>query len=203
MAVQPGGRGHVLVVEDNQVIRMVLTRALRGQGHMVATAEDGRQALDLLRAAPPAVRVDVILLDIVMPEMDGFATLAALQQDPALRAIPVIMISSVDEMDAVSRCIELGAADYIPKPLNAALLRALEARIAALLAAARLRLLERDYQEHAERIAAAAAALEAGVPAPPGLDATAARPDALGRAAQALQRLASAAEPGRSRAVPG
>src|SRR5262245_14039923 len=82
---------------------------------------DGRQALERLRD-PNAAPIDVILLDIVMPEMDGYAVLAALRDDPALRHLPVIVISGVDELDSVVRCIEMGAADYLPKTVDPAIL---------------------------------------------------------------------------------
>ena len=131
--------GRVLVVDDTQFNRQLLNRLLGRIGHESLEAGDGRQALALLRdpATPP---VDVILLDIVMPEMDGYETLAELKADPALRDIPVIVISGVDELDSVVRCIGLGAADYLPKTVDPAILRA---RIAASLGQKRLRDQER------------------------------------------------------------
>ena len=109
-----------MVVDDDTLNRAVLTRALVELGHVSATAENGREALSMLRAGP----FDVVLLDVVMPELDGYQTLAQIKADSALRHIPVIMISAVDEMDSVIRCIEMGAEDYLPKPFNAGLLRA-------------------------------------------------------------------------------
>ena len=132
--------GRVLIVDDTPFNRQLLTRLLRSVGHEPFEASDGRAALEFLR--DPANRaIDVILLDIVMPEMDGYETLAALKADPALLDLPVIVISGVDELDSVVRCIEMGAADYLPKSIDPAILRA---RIAASLGQKRLRDLERE-----------------------------------------------------------
>jgi adenylate cyclase len=114
------GPGTVLVVDDDRINRMLLTRSLEADGHTVATAGNGREALDLLHGELP----DVILLDILMPVLDGFAVLDHVKGDARLHDIPVIMISAVDEMDSVVRCIEAGAEDYLPKPFNPTLLRA-------------------------------------------------------------------------------
>jgi adenylate cyclase len=132
--------GRILVVDDTAFNRQLLARLLSGIGHEPVEAEDGRQALDRLRAIgePP---IDVILLDIVMPEMDGYEVLAALRDDPALHHIPVIVISGVEELDSVVRCLEMGAADYLPKTVNPAIL---EARIASSLARTRLHDAERE-----------------------------------------------------------
>ena len=132
--------GRILVVDDTAFNRQLLTRLLRTIGHEPLEAADGRAALELLRD-PDTAPVDVVLLDIVMPEMDGYETLAALKADPALRDLPVIVISGVDELDSVVRCIEMGAADYLPKTVDPAILRA---RIAASLGQKRLRDLERE-----------------------------------------------------------
>jgi CheY-like chemotaxis protein len=132
--------GHVLVVDDTPFNRQLLTRLLRTIGHEPLEAADGRAALELLRN-PASPAVDVILLDILMPEMDGYETLAALKADPALRDLPVIVISGVDELESVVRCIEMGAADYLPKSVDPAILRA---RISASLGQKRLRDLERE-----------------------------------------------------------
>jgi adenylate cyclase len=111
----------LLVVDDNEDNRYTLTQRLKRQGYAnVATAKDGREALDLLRTHP----CDLVLLDIMMPELNGYQVLAELKGDERLRHIPVIMISAVDELDSVIRCIELGAEDYLPKPFNPTLLRA-------------------------------------------------------------------------------
>lgn len=124
--------GRLLVVDDNKVNRILLARGLEGQGHKVETAENGRQALDRLRANP----FDLVLLDIEMPEMNGYQVLETCLQDPELRNIPIIMTSSLDEIDSVVKCIELGAEDYLNKPINPILLRA---RVNASLEKKRLR----------------------------------------------------------------
>jgi len=111
---------HILVVDDNKLNRKLLTRTLKEQGYSSATAENGKQALEMLSAED----FDMVLLDILMPELDGYDVLKTLKADPELRRIPVIMISAIDEMESVICCIEMGAADYLPKPFNAALLRA-------------------------------------------------------------------------------
>ncbi len=133
--------GRILVVDDTALNRAVLGRALRDQGHEVVEAENGRVALEILGAAD-AAPVDVVLLDIEMPEMDGYETLERIKSDPGLRDLPVIVISAVEELASVVRCIEIGAADYLPKPFNGAILRA---RVRASLAAKRLRDAELDY----------------------------------------------------------
>jgi adenylate cyclase len=112
--------GIVLVVDDDSLNRMLLTTNLKQQGYQVLSAGDGKQALDLLRAQP----FDVVLLDLLMPEMDGYQVLERMKQDPILRHLPVIVISALDEMESVIRCIEMGATDYLPKPFDPVLLRA-------------------------------------------------------------------------------
>jgi adenylate cyclase len=129
--------GTLLVVDDNRVNRLLLGRALEQQGHTVVLAEHGREALALLGQRA----VDLVLLDIEMPEMDGYQVLAALAADVHLRDVPVVMMSSVEEVDSVARCIELGAEDYLFKPVNAVLLRA---RIQASLEKKRLRDQQRE-----------------------------------------------------------
>ena len=122
----------LLVVDGNKVNRLLLTRSLEQQGHSVASAENGRAALDTLRREA----FDLLLLDIEMPEMDGFQVLEQLKGDLQLRDLPVIVTSSLEGVDNVVRCIELGAEDYLPKPVNPVLLRA---RIGASLEKKRLR----------------------------------------------------------------
>jgi class 3 adenylate cyclase len=123
---------NLLVVDDNKVNRLLLTRSLELQGHRVSTAENGRVALDLLKRGG----FDLLLLDIEMPEMDGFQVLEQLGADRALRDLPVIVTSSLEGLDNVVRCIELGAEDYLAKPVNPVLLKA---RIGASLEKKRLR----------------------------------------------------------------
>ncbi|MBI4769929.1 MAG: response regulator [Chloroflexi bacterium] len=124
--------GRLLVVDDNKVNRLLLARGLESEGHCVGFAENGRQALEVLRAQS----FDLVLLDVLMPELDGYQVLEQIVADPDLRYLPVIMTSSVDEVDSVVKCIELGAEDYLTKPVNPVLLRA---RIGACLEKKRLR----------------------------------------------------------------
>jgi sigma-B regulation protein RsbU (phosphoserine phosphatase) len=130
--------GYILIVDDNEGNRDMLARQLLRQGHTVDTAVDGRDALARLRAAP----FDLVLLDMMMPVLDGYGTLREIKDDPALRHLPVIMISALDELGSVVRCIERGAEDYLPKPFNPVLLRA---RIGAGLEKKRFRDQERLY----------------------------------------------------------
>ena len=132
-----GPPGRLRVVDDNRVNRLLLGRALEQLGHTVTFAENGREALDTLRKA----RVDLVLLDIEMPEMDGYQVLEALGADTQLRDIPVVMMSSLEEVDSVARCIEMGAEDYLFKPVNPILLKA---RVGASLEKKRLRDQQRE-----------------------------------------------------------
>lgn len=131
---------HVLVVDDNRMNRLTLMHGVQQLGYSVSVAEGGGQALEMVRDRA----VDAVLLDIVMPEMDGFEVLARLKGDPKLRDIPVIIISALDEMESAARAIELGAEDYLAKPFNSILLRA---RLNASLEKKRYRDLERAYLE--------------------------------------------------------
>jgi len=124
--------GHLLVVDDNKVNRILLARGLEQEGHKVETAENGREALDMLHRDS----YDLVLLDIEMPEMNGYQVLEACLQDSELRNLPIIMTSSLDEIDSVVKCVELGAEDYLNKPINPILLRA---RVNASLEKKRLR----------------------------------------------------------------
>ena len=135
---------HLLVVDDNKVNRMLLIRSLEEQGHSVTAAINGCEALEVLRTTP----IDLVLLDIEMPEMNGYQVLATMKQDPQLRHIPVIMVTAVDEMESAIRCIEMGAEDYLPKPFNPVLLRA---RIGASLEKKHLRDKEQLYLKSLER----------------------------------------------------
>jgi len=124
--------GHMLVVDDNRVNRLLLTHHLQQMGHTTETAENGQEALEKLRAG----EFDLVLLDIEMPVMNGYQTLETCRNDPELRELRVIMTSSLDELDSVVKCIEMGAEDYLVKPLNPILLRA---RVNASLEKKRLR----------------------------------------------------------------
>ncbi|HYM30988.1 MAG TPA: adenylate/guanylate cyclase domain-containing protein [Candidatus Cybelea sp.] len=135
----------ILVVDDEENNRYTLTRRLLREGYSnVIEAANGLHALDLLAAKS----VDLILLDIMMPEMDGYDLLTRLKSDALTRMIPVIMISALDAMDSVVRCIELGAEDYLPKPFNPILLKA---RIGASLEKKRFRDQELSYISEIER----------------------------------------------------
>jgi adenylate cyclase len=112
--------GSILVVDDNRMNRLMLARGLEPQGHRVSFAEHGRQALEMMQNQA----FDLVLLDIEMPEMNGYEVLEQLHANPHWRDIPVIMISAVDEIDSVVKCIEMGAADYLNKPFNPVLLKA-------------------------------------------------------------------------------
>lgn len=113
-------QAHLLIVDDNKVNRILLARGVEQLGHQIETAENGRQALEKLRTAS----FDLVLLDIEMPEMNGYEVLETCLQDSELRNIPIIMTTSLDELDSVVKCIELGAEDYLNKPVNPILLRA-------------------------------------------------------------------------------
>jgi class 3 adenylate cyclase len=130
-------RALALVVDDSAVNRKVLARHLASLDIDAREAADGREALDVLGS--DGAGVDIVLLDIEMPELDGYETLAAIKGDDALRHLPVIMISAVEELESVVRCIEMGATDYLPKPFNPAIL---EARVRASLSGKRLHDLE-------------------------------------------------------------
>ena len=130
--VRVADTGNILVVDDNAANREMLSRRLARAGHRVKVVGSGPDALALLRREP----IDLVLLDVLMPEMSGYEVLQQLTADEVLREIPVVMISALDEMDSVVRCIELGAQDYLPKPFDPVLLRA---RIGACLEKKRLR----------------------------------------------------------------
>lgn len=118
-------RGRVLVVDDTAINRRLLASAVAQLGHEVETAENGHRALEMLRAADDDPRgFDIVLLDLLMPVLDGYATLAEIKADPVLADVPVIMVSAVPELESVVRCIELGAIDYLPKPYSSTMLRA-------------------------------------------------------------------------------
>ena len=109
----------VLVVDDNEMNQDLLSRRLAAEGYGVATAADGRAALELIRQQ----NFDAILLDIMMPNMDGYQVLDILKSDATLAHVPVIMITAIDDVDSIVKCIELGADDYLPKPVNPVVLR--------------------------------------------------------------------------------
>lgn len=132
-----GNPGRLLVVDDNKVNRLLLGRSLEQQGHNIEMAENGLQALNLLRSKP----FDLVLLDIEMPEMDGYQVLEKVTSDLNLRDIPIIITSALEELGSVVKCIEMGAEDYLTKPVNPVLLKA---RIGASLEKKRLRDQQRE-----------------------------------------------------------
>jgi len=139
-----GSQSHLLVVDDNETNRDVLSRRLEREGFRVSCAENGRCALEMVRATS----FDLVLLDIMMPEIDGYQVLSQMKADPSLHDIPVIMISALDEIQSVVRCIETGAEDYLNKPFDPVLLRA---RIGASLEKKRLRDLEKRKTAELEK----------------------------------------------------
>ena len=183
----PAAPGVVLVVDDSPMDRAVLARAVDNLGYSVRTATDGRDAVSVLRREARDRGVDVVLLDLEMPAMDGFQTLRELKGDAILARIPVIVVSGDEDHASLVQCIELGATDYLYKPANRELLRA---RLSTSLATKRLRDMELDHLEQVERVIAAAQMLEADSYDPTGLAPVAARDDALGTLARMFDRMA-------------
>ncbi|MFK7744633.1 MAG: adenylate/guanylate cyclase domain-containing protein [Roseobacter sp.] len=136
----PEGATKILITDDNKVNRLLLSRSVEMLGYSAQSAENGRIAMDRLRQE----RFDLLLLDIEMPEMDGFEVLEALKADPALRDLPVIVTSSVEGVANVVRCIELGAEDYLAKPVQQVLLKA---RLSSSLEKKRLRDQQKELLE--------------------------------------------------------
>lgn len=130
--------GRILVVDDNESNRDLLCRRLARDGHMVSHASSGRAALDMLADG----EFDLVLLDLMMPDMNGYEVLTRLRADPGLREVRVIMISGIHETESIIRCVEAGAEDYLPKPCDPVLLRA---RISACLERKRWRDREHLY----------------------------------------------------------
>lgn len=131
------GERSVLVVDDNEANRDLIARRLEKAGYLVTSAVNGAEALKLLALE----RYDLVLLDVMMPEMDGYTVLERIKSNPILRDIPVIMITALNEADSVTRCIKLGAEDYIIKPLDMAVV---QSRIWRCLAKASLKSKQRD-----------------------------------------------------------
>ena len=109
----------VLIVDDNEINRDMLARRLHRRDFQITMAVNGREALELVRQSP----YDLILLDIMMPEVDGYTVLKFLKEDPRLKNIAVIMISAIEEMDSVMKCMEIGADDYLTKPFDPDMLK--------------------------------------------------------------------------------
>ncbi len=176
--------GAVLVADDDAVNRLLLGHSLERDGHRVRAVGNGLEALEALGDEA----FDCVLLDVLMPGMDGYQVLERIRSDPKLRHIPVIMISALEDVESVVRCIEMGAEDYLPKPFDPVLLRA---RINAGLARKRLHDLEQEYLEQVGRVVAAAADVETGTFEPGQLAGVAGRDDALGQLARVFQQMAA------------
>ena len=136
--------GTILVVDDNELNRDLLSRRLKRDGHTVVVAEHGRAALDRLAEQP----FDLVLLDIMMPELTGYEVLEIVKRDVSLRHIPVVMITAATEDESIVRCLSLGADDHLPKPFNPAILRA---RVGSSLAKKRLHDAEQRHAQSLER----------------------------------------------------
>jgi two-component system cell cycle response regulator len=175
--------GSILIVDDDPINRKILSSSLEKEGHRVKTANDGVVALRMLGEES----VDIVLLDVLMPGMDGLEVLQRMKADAKLKHLPVIVISAMEEMKTVVTAIERGAEDYLSKPFNRVLLRA---RLNAALAKKRLHDLELEYIEQVAHVAAAAAAVESGTFEPRSLSVVAEREDALGRLARVFGRMA-------------
>jgi adenylate cyclase len=130
--------GSILVVDDTDDIRRLLSIHLKMMGHTITEARDGREALQLIYSQP----FDLILLDIMMPHVSGLAVLEVVKKDPALRHIPIVVISAASDLASIVKCIELGAEDFLPKPFEVAVLYA---RVNASLERKRLRDNEQEY----------------------------------------------------------
>ena len=175
--------GRILVVDDDDANRDLLARRLEHEGYTIKTAVHGEDALARLVTES----ADLILLDVMMPGMSGYEVLEAIKRESRWRDIPVIMISALDELQSVVRCIEHGAEDYLPKPFDPVLLRA---RIGACLEKKRLRDQEVLYLKDVAHVTSAAAAVEDSNFAPQSLTSVVTRNDELGRLARVFQRMA-------------
>ena len=177
----------VLAVDDSPLGRLKMKKAVAHLGYAVDLAEDGATAVAMLQAG----NFDAVLLDIVMPEVDGFDVLRQLQADPRLRDIPVIVVSSLDdERDSVVKALELGAQDFLPKDFDPVILRA---RLDTSVARKRFRDREREYFGRIEKLTEAAKTLESGHFSPEDLRIgdLAALNDPLGRLAAVFQGMAA------------
>ncbi|MBZ9986763.1 response regulator [Mesorhizobium sp. BH1-1-5] len=181
-----GSPGRILIVDDSPTIRIKLKKSVEVLGHKAEAVEGGRAAIDRLAAES----YELILLDIIMPEMDGFEVLRALKASPRTRDVPVIVISALDdEMSSVVKAIELGAEDFLPKDFELALLKA---RINTCIEKKRLRDVETEYLRQVAKLTKAAATLEAGRfnPSKLGIRDVAGRPDGLGKLATVFANMA-------------
>jgi CheY-like chemotaxis protein len=176
----------ILVVDDEAMVREPLSRMLHRLGHEVLGAANGRAAFEI---ALREKKLDLIITDINMPEMDGIELLTLLKNDARTRDIPVIVISSQDDRESVASCIERGAEDHITKPYDAVLL---QARVRASLERKRMRDLETDYLRRVAELTSAAEAVEQEVYSPGSLQHLAEVDDELGRLARVFDRMVTA-----------
>lgn len=179
----PAGSGRVLVVEDDAVSRKMLALHLQHRGYEVQVAEDGVQALERLAQCS----FDAILLDQMMPRLDGYGVLSHIKSDPVLQDVPVIVISANEAAEDVIRLIEMGAQDHLVKPYN---VRLLDARLRSSLMAKRMRDQELEYIRGVQVLTQAAAAVEAEDFRPEVLNELALRKDAIGRLGRVFQKMA-------------
>lgn len=175
--------GSLLVVDDDETSRRMLSDRIAAEGHKVSLADHGRRALEMLQAEP----FDLVLLDIMMPEMDGYQVLQQLKSHETLRDIPVIVLSALNEIESAVKCIEMGAEDYLTKPVDQVLLRA---RIGACLEKKKLRDREVSYLQDVACVTHAASDVENGRFAPESLGDVAKRDDELGQLARLFQTMA-------------
>jgi len=179
----PGSRrGSILVVDDEDINRDLLTRRLTHHGHVVFAADSGEAGL----AIAARESIDLILLDVLMPGVSGYDVLTAIKADATLREIPVLMISALDQTASVTRCIALGADDYLTKPFDPLVLRV---RVNSCLRKKWAREFELAYLRGVEQVTAAAMAVETGRFTPETLDGVGQRADALGNLARLFQRM--------------
>ncbi len=179
-------QGRILIVDDSPTVRMKLKKATEALGHDSVAVASGKAALEAVGGGS----FDLVLLDIIMPEMDGFDVLRALKSSPASRNLPVIVISALDEeMTSVVQAIELGAEDFLPKDFEPLLL---QARVSTCIEKKRLRDIEREYLRRVAKLTRAAAALESGKfnPEKLGLQEISGRTDGLGRLAKVFSAMA-------------
>ena len=170
------------MIDDEEINRDLLTRRLAHQGHGVFAADRGEAGLALAARE----RVDLILLDVLMPGLSGYEVLSRIKADADLREIPVLMISALDQTASVTRCIALGADDYLTKPFDPLVLRA---RVNSCLRKKWARDFELAYLRGVEKVTAAALAVEAGSFVPDSLDDVGERSDPLGNLARLFQRM--------------
>ena len=175
-------KARILIVDDLEANRGVLERRLQREGHAVVSAASGYEALERLEKDA----FDIVLLDVMMPGMDGYETLEKLKASPETRDIPVIMISALDDIASIVRCIEHGAEDYLPKPFDPVLLRA---RISASLEKKALREREKEYMRDVTRVVAAAVSVERGAYSAGALAEVAKRVDELGTLARVFDNM--------------